>query len=446
MSKINGDAANRSTRDGINYEEAEKIIGYEFKNKTLLIQAFMRRSYGLECKAYADNEVLEFVGDRAIDYVLIRCMMDQYSEFYGTNDFDDLFQCSMHEGSLNRQMIRYKEGDYLASRFFDLGLSKYILSGKGDEVTFAAAGDVMEAIIAAIAIDCDWDYMILSEAVERLLDVQLEESEIDEDAFTMLNNWHRRHFGEAPVYDVEQTEDKRFVASVTIQVPDSDIMYKITGDPELTRSRARSGAAQDAYEYLVEQGIWKNLKESLTEPILENAINQLQQLYQKGYIAEPEYEIVRDGREWEAICKVGSRITSQNSRTKIFAKKRAAYSQLLQIMEEADLCDDKWRICLIGPLADELLLFYKRNPEVPEDAEDVEEAEKKYLEAKYEFVLKSMNTYDTFLARQANDEYKIGEYHLALQSELCRQMGIQEDAFVVWKRKPLSRMPDNCSE
>ena len=77
----------------------------------------------------------------------------------------------MHEGSLNKQLIRYKEGDYLASRIFDLGLNRYILCGKGDEVTFKAAGDVMEALIAAIAIDCDWDYTVLDDAVERLLNV-----------------------------------------------------------------------------------------------------------------------------------------------------------------------------------------------------------------------------------------------------------------------------------
>ena len=244
-------------------ELIEKIIGYSFKNKALLVQAFTRRSFGVESGDHTDNEVLEFVGDRAVDYVLIRCMMDQYSEI------DPALQCSMNEGSLNRQMIRFKEGDYLARRLFDLGLSKFILCGKGDEITFKAAGDVMEALIAAVAVDCDWEYGVLDEVVERLLDIQLED--IEEDYYIVLNKWHHRHFQEAPLYKVEQDDNKRFVASVTIQVPDSDCVYEITGDPELTRSRARSSAAQDAYQYLNEQGLWKNLKDSLIQPKLESS-------------------------------------------------------------------------------------------------------------------------------------------------------------------------------
>lgn len=404
-----------------NFDEVEKIIGYDFKNKSLLMQAFMRRSYGIECHAYTDNEVLEFVGDRAIDYVLVRCMLDQYSKFYGVNGFDNLFQCSMHEGTLNKQLIRYKEGDYLASRIFDLGLNEYILCGKGDEVSFKAAGDVMEALIAAVAIDCDWNYMVLDEVVERLLDVHLEESDIEQDAFIVLNTWHRRHFLEAPKYEVTQEEDNRFIASVTINVPDSSNLYRITGRPELTRSRARSAAAQAAYDYLNEQGIWMNLKESLLKPNLENAINQLQELYQKGYISEPEYEVVREGREWETTCKVNGKSVTQSSRTKIFAKKRAAYCQMLRILEDADLGDERWKIFVVGPLADALLLFYKQNPEAEPDV-------------KYEFILKKMNTYDMILAN--GDIDKVGDFHMALQYELCRQMGVQEEAFTEWKMTP----------
>ena len=413
----------------VNISEVEKIIGYSFKNKSLLVQAFTRRSYGVESGDHTDNEVLEFVGDRAVDYVLIRCMMDQYSEI------DPVLQCSMKEGSLNRQMIRFKEGDYLASRLFDTGLSKFILCGKGDEITFKAAGDVMEALIAAVAVDCDWEYAVLDEVVERLLDIQLEE--IEADYYTILNKWHHRHFGEEPVYNVEQDENKRFVASVMIQVPDSDMMYKITGDPELTRSRARSSAAQDAYQYLNEQGIWKNLKDSLIQPTLENAINQLQELYQKGYVSEPVYETVKDGRDWETACKVGNKAVSQISRTKIFSKKKAAYRQLLDILEAEGLCEEYWNLCLIGPLGDELLKFYKEESKNDETIEP---------EKKYDFILKKMNTYDRFLAGQDSDVHRVGEYHMALQKELCRQMEVPEDAFVAWKRKPLSGIGENCSE
>ena len=348
------------------FNEVEQIIGYEFNNKNLLMQAFMRRSYGIESGAHSDNEVLEFVGDRVIDYVLVRCMMSQYARFLGVNGFDNMFQCSCKEGTLNRILVEYKEGDYLANRIYALGLDKYILCGKGDDITFDVAGDTMEAIIAAVAVDCDWNYTVLDDVVEGLLNIQLEDSDIRQDAYTVLNGWHRRHFKDDPVYDVFQTEEHKFICHVTIKLPDSDKLYCIEGSPEITRSRARSSAAQSAYDYLNEHGVWMNLKESLIEPILENAINQLQELHQKGYVASPEYETEKEGRNWVVSCRVGSRCISQRSRTKIFAKKKAAYAELIEILKASDLAEASWELCLFENLGDELLNFYKQNP----DAED----------------------------------------------------------------------------
>ena len=403
------------------FNEVEQIIGYEFNNKNLLMQAFMRRSYGIESGAYSDNEVLEFVGDRVIDYVLVRCMMSQYARFYGVNCFENMFQCSCKEGTLNRILVHYKEGDYLANRLYALRLDKYALCGKGDEFTFDAAGDTMEAIIAAVAMDCDWNYSVIEELVERLLNIHLEESDITQDSFNILNSWHKRHFMDDPVYDVFQEENHKFICHVTIKIPDSNKLYCIEGYPQLTRSRARSSAAQAAYDYLNEQGVWMNLKESLIEPNLENAINQLQELYQKGYVASPEYETEKDGRDWVVSCRVGSRCTLQRSRTKIFAKKKAAYAELMEILKASDLAEASWELCLFENLGDELLNFYKQNP----DAE---------LEDVNSFILKCMNTYDVLIPGRDHVD-QAGKYHRLLQKELCRQMGIPEEAFVEWKRK-----------
>ena len=45
-------------------------IGYTFKNQELLVQAFIRRSYSME-NGGQDNEVLEFIGDKALDFVVV---------------------------------------------------------------------------------------------------------------------------------------------------------------------------------------------------------------------------------------------------------------------------------------------------------------------------------------------------------------------------------------
>lgn len=46
-------------------------IGYTFKNQELLVQAFTRRSYSME-NGGQDNEVLEFIGDKALDFVVVK--------------------------------------------------------------------------------------------------------------------------------------------------------------------------------------------------------------------------------------------------------------------------------------------------------------------------------------------------------------------------------------
>ena len=46
-------------------------IGYHFQNTDLLQQAFVRRSYSKEYGG-EDNEVLEFIGDKVLDLIVIK--------------------------------------------------------------------------------------------------------------------------------------------------------------------------------------------------------------------------------------------------------------------------------------------------------------------------------------------------------------------------------------
>ena len=55
-------------------------MDYVFKNTDLLVQAFTRRSYSEE-NGGEDNEVLEFVGDKALDFIVVKYLMDSYGFF-----------------------------------------------------------------------------------------------------------------------------------------------------------------------------------------------------------------------------------------------------------------------------------------------------------------------------------------------------------------------------
>ena len=65
----------------INLESIQNTIGYEFNNTDILQQAFVRRSYSEE-HGGQNNEVLEFIGDKALDLAVIRIMMDEFGQIF----------------------------------------------------------------------------------------------------------------------------------------------------------------------------------------------------------------------------------------------------------------------------------------------------------------------------------------------------------------------------
>ena len=64
----------------------ENQIDYKFKNRDLLQQAFVRRSYSVE-NGGANNEVLEFIGDKALDFVVVQLLTEEYG--YMASECDD---------------------------------------------------------------------------------------------------------------------------------------------------------------------------------------------------------------------------------------------------------------------------------------------------------------------------------------------------------------------
>ena len=60
----------------MNAKEIQKKIGYCFMNEDLFRQAFIRRSYSHE-NGGDNNEILEFIGDKALDLAVIRILMER---------------------------------------------------------------------------------------------------------------------------------------------------------------------------------------------------------------------------------------------------------------------------------------------------------------------------------------------------------------------------------
>lgn len=124
----------------------EKFINYGFRNKLLLNQALIHKSYANEkdMEQSSDNERLEFLGDSVLGLIISHMLYNEYPR-------ED-------EGVLTRYKSQLVSGETLARIAKELGIGDYILLGKGEE---ASGGRkhvsnlmcALEAIIGAIFLD-----------------------------------------------------------------------------------------------------------------------------------------------------------------------------------------------------------------------------------------------------------------------------------------------------
>ena len=152
------------------YTEIEQQIGYEFENRTLLQQAFTRKSYTAETHDGNNNEVLEFLGDKVLDLIVVKALSEYYGDVNDRNEYESEYA----EGKLTEIKKRLVESKMLAKRIDELGFAEYLIMGKGDKKNNVqndthVKEDLFEAILGAVAIDSGWDIDAMQDAVEMML-------------------------------------------------------------------------------------------------------------------------------------------------------------------------------------------------------------------------------------------------------------------------------------
>ncbi len=127
-------------------QEFENKIGYTFKNKDLLIQAFTHTSQVNEQKINKrpDYERLEFLGDAVLEMISSAYLFKTYPE--------------KKEGEMSKIRASLVCEPALAYCSEQIELKKYIQLGKGEEATGgrnkeSIIADVMEAVIGALFLD-----------------------------------------------------------------------------------------------------------------------------------------------------------------------------------------------------------------------------------------------------------------------------------------------------
>lgn len=354
------------------YLTIQNRIDYRFENPDLLHQAFTRKSYAEE-NGGCDNEVLEFIGDKVLDFVVVKYLAESFGSY--THDFEDYsdedadeFECDVSEGNLSEMKARLVQKRMLSSRIDKLGFADYLYMGRGDserhvERQDSVKEDLFEAILGAVALDSNWKLEVLENVVEHMLDPEAElgQDEELENYIGLVQDWASETRGELPLYHPESftqsflSRGHKYICGdnlnnaslLVVAYPKRMCSLKLPGVEEIfleagqTDREARRGAAKAAYKYLKEHDLLPTIRDEIENPNYDESISQLEILARRGYFSLPTYDFEEshdlDGNPiWDCKCHIeGVETTTKGkSSLKKDAKKQAAFKMLQHVLEE----------------------------------------------------------------------------------------------------------------
>ena len=293
-------------------KEIEKKIGYEFKDKSYLEQAFTRKSYSeemkLQGKTIPDNELLEYFGDSVLNYGIITIL--GMSSIYPIETINKKTRYRTPE-ELTNFVSFWTDKSMLSSKIQDLGISKYLIMSNGDKKknvqnNLSAQEDLFEAIIGAIWYDNNHDYRIATNVALKMLDFSESEACYQKNPYTQLKEFVDQN----PGYKMDFTAIG-YGYELSLDNDDLDFHYRVR-IPQKTPNNhhlAQADGANICIEKLKDEGLWDGNKRVIsTNFTLDNVVNKLQELYQKKIIHQPamysvEYDYARG--EWMCQCQLG---------------------------------------------------------------------------------------------------------------------------------------------
>lgn len=163
LDKANGQIKRYFSEDTIN--KIERILGYTFKNKQLLIQAFLKQPIEITepdgSTMEINNDSLEFIGDRIL-YSIITINYTEVNMKKCSNGFIRLPRAS----SFSKYVMKHSTNE----KWLNIMNTKHIKNVKnwlvvGNNVDLKVNNlksskvfaDLFEAIFGALAIDCNYD-------------------------------------------------------------------------------------------------------------------------------------------------------------------------------------------------------------------------------------------------------------------------------------------------
>ena len=190
----------------------ESTLGFEFKNKDLLLQALTHRSYLNEKPNFrlGHNERLEFLGDAVLELVVTEALYEQFPD--------------KPEGELTSFRAALVNANMLSDVASDLGVNDFLLLSRGEAKDVGRArqyilANAFEAIVGAMYLD--QGYQPTKEFIHRVLFPHLGEvleKKLYKDPKSLFQERAQEVTGITPSYDVLREwgpdHDKHFVVGI----------------------------------------------------------------------------------------------------------------------------------------------------------------------------------------------------------------------------------------
>lgn len=190
------------------YNELEKCLDYQFKNKDLIIEALTHKSY----KKVFNNERLEYLGDAVLNLIVGEFLFNKFPTS-NEGELSKIRASLVNEKGFTKLAIAINLGDYIY-------LSEAEDRNQGRKKA-SILSDAFEAIMGAIYIESG--LVVLKPMILKLLDENYEEINLNElfsDYKTALQEVTQAKFGAIPVYKLESAigpdHEKEFELSLWI--------------------------------------------------------------------------------------------------------------------------------------------------------------------------------------------------------------------------------------
>lgn len=224
----------------VNTARLQKVLGYQFSDPQLLVQALTHRSAGSR-----NNERLEFLGDSIVNHIIAEAL---YQRFPGAS-----------EGAMSRMRASLVRGETLAELAREMDLGEYLVLGPGERKSgghrrASILADSLEAVVGAMLLDSDVQRCracVLPWFATRL--EQLGGGDDNKDAKTRLQEYLQGRGNPLPVYELLAVVGKDHARqfSVACRLDSPQLVVEGSGS---SRRKAEQAAALCALDTLASHG------------------------------------------------------------------------------------------------------------------------------------------------------------------------------------------------